>query len=136
MIRQPGGTEQRLQRGDNQRIYSQMRRFFAPSSIMPAPQSQPQDTGNRNTVLTGGNAVNSAPTDSAQLQLVAGTVTWYYKTKFPTPPSVTATPVGKTGAGTLPKIYLKGTGTTVAVVILSEDNTDIRLVNLHAVGAP
>lgn len=138
MIRTPQKSETRLQRGENQRIFSQMRRFFAPASIVPAPQSIPQATGNRNTVLTAGNSANSQATDSAQLQLSAGSVTWYYKTKFNSPPNVTATAVADFPNGSLlsPALYFKGPGTKVAIVILSENASDNRVVNLHAVGTP
>lgn len=135
MIRTPMNREQRLQRGENQRIYSQMRRFFAPASIVPAPLSDPQATGNRNTTVTARNSANSQATDSAQLRMQAGSVTWYYNTRFKSPPNVTATPVADLG-GTFPTLRLKGPGTSIACVILSSDGSDNRLVNLHAVGTP
>jgi hypothetical protein len=142
MIRQPTSSDQRrLQRGQNQRIYEQMRRHFAPASIMPAPNSNPQANGGRNTVLTAQNSANSAPTDSATLAFVpdpdGAYVTWQYKTKFKSPPNVTATPVGPPPTpGTTPTWHLKGPGSNVAVIVISTDPADNRLVNLHAVGAP
>ena len=135
MIRQAMSREQRrLQRGDQQRIFMQLRRYFAPSSIVPPPDAGPQATGNRNTVLTAQNSANSAPTDSATIALSGGVLTWYYKTHFNNPPNVTATAV--TQSGSVTELALQGPGSNVAVVILSSDNTDSRLVNLHAVGAP
>lgn len=136
MIRKP--VNQRLQRGQNQRIYSQMRRYFAPASLVPPPQSNPQQTGNRNTAVTTQNSANSQATDSAQLRFTNGVATWYYKTKFKTPPNVTISAIGDwpTGSGTIPAIYLKGPGSDVAIVALSTDTSDGRLVYFHAVGTP
>lgn len=135
MIRQPQTRDQRrLQAGESQRIFQQMRRFFAPASILPAPGSNPQQTSGRNTVLTAGNAFNSTPTDSTTLQLQGGQVIWYFKTRFNSPPNVTATAV--TTDGTVRELTLAGAGTEIAAHILSTDPNDVRLVNLHAVGAP
>jgi hypothetical protein len=137
VIRQPlSGDQRRLQRGENQRIYSQMRRYFAPASLIPAPGSNPSQTGNRNTVLTAQNSANSTPTDSATLQLNNGVLTWHYTTKFKNPPNVTATAVGTLSGGSNPGLFLQGQGSNVAVIVKSSDATDNRLVNLHAVGAP
>lgn len=136
MIRKRLTIEQRtLQRGESQRIFMQMRRFFAPASIMPAPGSVPSATGGRNTVLTAQNAANATPTDSATIALVGGTLTWYYKTKFKSPPNVTANAVTQDPNG-VQELVLKGPGTTVACIVNSTDPNDTRLVNLHAVGAP
>ena len=136
MILKP--QNQRLQRGQNQRIYSQMRRFFAPASLVPPPQSNPQQTGGRNTTVTADSSPNSQATDSTQLRFTNGVATWYYKTKFKTPPNVTISAIGDwpNGSGTIPAIYLKGPGSTVAIVALSKDTTDGRLVYFHAVGTP
>lgn len=108
--------------------------------MFPAPNSKPQNTGNRNTALTAQNSANTTPTDSATIALTpdpgGGYLTWQYKTQFKTPPNVTATAVGKAPSGSVTELKLKGPGSTVAVIILSSDPTDNRLVNLHAVGAP
>lgn len=127
--------QRRLQRGESQRIFMQMRRFFAPASIMPAPGSTPSMTGGRNTVLTAQNSANATPTDSATIALVGGSLTWYYKTKFKSPPNVTATAVTQNSSG-VQELVLKGPGTAVACIINSTDPNDTRLVNLHAVGTP
>lgn len=137
MIRTPtSNDERRLQRGENQRIYSMMRRHFAPASLIPPPGSDPQQNGNRNTVLTAQNAANVAPTDSATIQLVGGTLTWRYTTKFKNPPNVTFGAVGTLSGGGNPGLFLQGQGTNVAVIVNSDNAADNRLVNLHAVGAP
>jgi hypothetical protein len=134
LIRKPLSREHiRLQAGEQQRIFMQLRRYFAPASIMPAPGSTPSLTGGRNTVLTAQNAANATPTDSATIALNGGQLTWYYKTQFKNPPNVTATAVQKNG---VQELFLQGPGSNVAVVIKSTDTGDTRLVNLHAVGAP
>lgn len=128
--------QRRLQLGESQRIYSQMRRFFAPVSLITPPGANAQQTGGRNTVLMAQNAANVTPTDSATLQLNNGVLTWHYKTKFNNAPNVTATAVGTLSGGSNPGLYLQGQGSEVAVIVHSTDATDNRLVNLHAVGVP
>ena len=44
---------------------NQMRRYFAPRSMLPPPGSVRGATGNRNVSLTAANSANAAPTDSA-----------------------------------------------------------------------
>lgn len=137
MIRTPMKPEdRRLQLGENQRIYSQMRRYFAPSSLITPPGADAQRTGGRNTVLTAQNAANVTPTDSATLQLNGGVLTWHFKTKFNNAPNVTATAVGTLSGGANPGLFLQGQGSQVAVIVHSVNAADNRLVNLHAVGAP
>jgi hypothetical protein len=125
-----------LQAGESQRIFAQLRRYFAPASILPAPGSSPTATGGRNTVLTAQSSPITAPTDSASIRLKAGQLTWYYRTRFRTPPNVTATAVGQVPGTppTNPGLHLKGPGSVVAVIVISDNNTDARLVQLHAVG--
>lgn len=135
MIRKPiSPAQRRLQRGQQHAISVQMRSYFAPWSLFPAPLSNPAATGGRNTALTAQSAANIQATDSAVIQLQNGQLTWYYKTRFKYPPNVTATAV--TSKGTPEELYLAGQGTNIACLINSTDTSDSRLVNLHAVGTP
>lgn len=137
MIRKPISPEQkRLQRGQQQLIAFQMRQHFAPWSLFPAPLSNPDATGGRNTAITAQNAFNVQATDSAVIALKDGQLTWYFKTKFKYPPNVTATAVKEAPSGTKEELYLAGQGTNTACLINSTDSSDNRLVNLHAVGTP
>jgi hypothetical protein len=135
VIRRPiPRADRRLQHGQQQLIAQQMRSFFAPWSLFPAPLSNPAATGGRNTALTAQSAFNVQATDSAVIPLVGGQLTWYYKTRFKYPPNVTATAVKSDG--TPHELYLAGQGTNIACLINSTDTSDTRLVNLHAVGTP
>lgn len=137
MIRKPVSRQARiLQRGQQQAIWSQMRTYFAPWSLIPAPLSNPAATGGRNTVITAQNAANVMATDSATIALANGQLTWYFKTKFKYPPNVTATAVKKAASGNVTELYLAGPGSNIACLITSTDADDARLVNLHAVGTP
>jgi len=149
MIRTPvPSDERRLQRGENQRIFSQMRRYFAPASVIPPPFATASQTGNRNTVLTqNGSSTVSNPTDSSKIRLIpntgqfpAGTgafAYWNFSTQFTNPALVTATPIGALPGGSVTAtIRLNGPGTNKSILIRSSDDTDNRFLHVHAVGNP
>lgn len=143
MIRTPTTTpdQRKLQRGENQRIYTMMRRFFAPVSLIPPPGANPNLTGGRQVVCTTQTTSSMTNNDTNMLKLVNGSLTWNYSMKFKVPPNVTATPVGES-TGSYGTLHLKGPGSNVAVIVESIDTSgnvvtsDDRLVQLHAIGPP
>ena len=124
------------------RMANQMRRYFAPRSMLPPPGSVRGATGNRNVAITAANAANAAPTDGAYLKLVPTTggsvASWTYSTKFNNPPIVTANAQGFDGGspGNPQEIVVKGQGTNEAVIFLSSDAADTRIIFAHARGNP
>ena len=120
------------------RMANQMRRYFAPRSMLPPPGSVRGATGNRNVAITAANAANAAPTDTAVLQFVNGVALWRFATKFNNPPLSTANAIGFDGGSPAnpQEIMTKGPGTNEAVIFLSSDATDSRLITVHALGNP
>lgn len=139
----------RLARGNTHRVANQLRRYFAPNSVLPPPGSTRGATGNRNVTQTAANSPNTTPTDQDFIQLVptatpgnGASATWRFSTQFQNPPVVTATFVGKYpggsggSAGTPQELHLQGRGNTVGAVILSSADDDARLIHVQAQGNP
>lgn len=104
-----------------------LRPWFAPSSYLLPPKASPSQVGNR--VIAINTETQSQPKlqDSTILALVAGELTWSFKTKFTVPPSVTATPQG---AGT--GILNIDSVASNEVIVKSSNAGDTRLVHLQA----
>lgn len=134
-------------RGNTHRVANQLRRYFAPTSVLPPPGSTRGATGNRNTAQTANNSPNTTPTDNVILQLIptgtpgqGASANWRFKTQFNNPPTVTAIAISpyKNGMGTIvaQELYAQGHGANVGSIIHSTADDDARLVFVHAVGNP
>ena len=123
------------------RMANQMRRYFAPRSMLPPPGSVRGATGNRNVSLTAANSANAAPSDSAIVKLQAGSsvasALWAFTTKFNNAPIITAIALTTNPNGpqelTIQSTLNKG---GPGVIIQSTDPADTRLVHVTATGNP
>lgn len=133
--------ERRTQAGNDHRIANRLRRYFVPASTFPPPNSVRGATGNRNVTLSAQNSSNSAPTDSAIIQLIPGgtvaTATWTFKTKFNSPPIVSAIALTTSATGNPQEITIAGqlNKGDSGVIFQSSDPGDARFLHVTAVGS-
>ena len=115
-------------------LVNRLQPFFLSSSLGSAPAASESATGGRTVALTNrSSASQPRPQDSTSIALVAGTLTWTFKTKFVNSPIVTFSPVGAPPSGAV--LYIASEAPN-AVTITSTVNTDTRTVNLQALGNP
>lgn len=142
--RTPGVVSLDLSKITNiQQLATLLAPYFLSSSLGTAPGAQ-GGSGGRTTVLTTASkyvqSLNGAtglvtipPVQVKQAALIAGSYPWTFATPFASAPVVFAFPIGAPTAGTT--LYASAPSAT-AVTITSTNGSDVRVLELLAIGNP